>query len=114
MHTDLVSVKPSMAARPNSRPMPDCLQPPKGRLGSTGTWLLTHRVPASMRGIRSITRPRSLLQMLAVRPYSLSFSIATALSMSSKGSTDSTGPKISSRAEVIDWLTLASTVGWTK
>lgn len=71
MHTDFVSVKPSIAYLPNSRPIPDCLYPPNGMPGSSGTWQFTHTVPASSRGIRFITALRSLLHRLAANPVCL-------------------------------------------
>src|ERR1700733_5066634 len=68
MQTDLTSVYMSMAIRPCSRPMPDCLKPPNGMLGSTMLWQLTHTVPALMRGTKRCTADRLLDQMLAPKP----------------------------------------------
>ena len=50
----------------------------------------------------------------AASPYTESFAIAIASSSLSNGITASTGPKISSRAIVMSFLTPANTVAWTK
>ena len=51
---------------------------------------------------------------MAARPYSVSLAIRIASSSSVNGITDSTGPKISSRAMVMSLDTSANRVGVTK
>jgi hypothetical protein len=69
MQTDLTSVYISIAPRPLSRPIPDCLNPPNGMLGSTKPWQLTQTVPALIFGINRWTACRLFDQMLALSPY---------------------------------------------
>src|ERR1044071_7024599 len=54
------------------------------------------------------------VQIPADRPYGVLFALATASSGVRNVSTDSTGPKISSRAIRIAWLTFENTLGGKK
>ena len=56
----------------------------------------------------------SEVQTVAASPYSVSLAIRTASSSSPNGMTDSTGPKISSRAMLMSLDTSANSVGATK
>ena len=61
-----------------------------------------------------MARFRSLVHTVAARPYSVSLAIRTASSSSLNGITDSTGPKISSRAMLMSLDTSVNSVGVTK
>ncbi|MNM41868.1 hypothetical protein D3C81_526950 [compost metagenome] len=58
--------------------------------------MLTHTMPASMRGTRRIAFDRSLVHTLAPRPKGESFIMRSNCSSSSNGSTVTIGPKVSS------------------
>ena len=68
------------------------------------------RRPAACCAIHRIRLPFSV-QTPADRPYGVLFAFVTASSGVRNVSTDSTGPKISSRAIRCDWLTPVKTVG---
>src|SRR5207248_7332650 len=97
MKTFLTSVNPASASGPSSRPRPDCFIPPNGVQYRTDEWELTLSVPVSTaRAIRS-ARPTSRVQIEPDSPYGVSLGSRTASSSAANGSTDTTGPKISSR-----------------
>jgi hypothetical protein len=73
------------------------LTPPNGVQYRTDELEFTLRLPVSTPRDTRIARPRSLVQIEPDRPYSVSLASAIACASSSKGSTDTTGPKISSR-----------------
>ncbi|MNV96093.1 hypothetical protein D3C71_1910560 [compost metagenome] len=91
--------------------MPDCLKPPNGMLMSPPSKQLTHTLPA--RRPRAIwwARERSRVHRLAARPYGVSLAMRRASRWSRAVMTESTGPKISSRAMVMSLLTLSKMVG---
>lgn len=74
---------------------------------------LTNKVPASTSSPISSPRATSLVQMLAVRPYSLSFISTTASSSLLTFITGMMGPNVSSVMTVMEWLTLVSRRGAT-
>ena len=57
---------------------------------------MTDRLPASTARLTRSARPRSRVQIEPERPNALSLAIRTASASSSKGTTATTGPKISS------------------
>src|SRR5215831_11889094 len=71
-------------------------------------------VPALMALVIRSARLMSLVQTVAARPYWVSLAIRTASSSSLNGITDSTGPKISSRAMLMSLVTSVNSVGATK
>ena len=71
-------------------------------------------VPARMALVIRMARLMSLVQTVAARPYSVSLAIRIASSSSANGITDSTGPKISSRAMLMSFDTSVNSVGATK
>ena len=71
-------------------------------------------VPARRALVIRSARLMSEVQTVAARPYSVAFAIAMASSSSVNGMTDSTGPKISSRAMVMSLCTSVNRVGATK
>jgi len=73
--------------------------------------VLDHTTPARSLFATARMREPFSVQMPADRPYGVLFALATASSGVRKVSTDSTGPKISSRAMVCAWVTLVNTVG---
>src|SRR6185369_4816438 len=95
--TFLTSVKAATASGPSSRPSPLCLTPPNGVQYRTLELELTLRLPVSTPRETRIARPRSDVQIEPDRPYSVSLASRTASASSSNGSTETTGPKISSR-----------------
>src|SRR5882757_10326034 len=97
MNTFFVSVNAASASGPSSRPRPDCLNPPNGVQYRTDECELTDRFPACTPRATRSARPTSLVQIDPDSPYSVSLAMATASASSSNGSTDTTGPKISSR-----------------
>src|SRR5436309_1568753 len=105
IHTVFVSRYSSIARMPFSRPNPLAPRPPKGAMKLTARYVFTHTVPTSRRDDTRSIRRTSSDQTPAASPYGLSFAILTASSSSSKGITDRTGPKISSRAMVIVLVT---------
>src|ERR1019366_2037979 len=97
--------------RPPSRPKPLSLYPPNGEEGSNLLYVLPQTTPALRRcAIQKIFAPLSV-QMPADNPYI----VLLAFSMASSGVrnviTESTGPKISSRAMRDDWATPVKNVG---
>src|SRR6202162_1665773 len=96
---------------PPSRPKPDSLYPPNGEVGSKRLKLFAHTTPARRRSaIHRIRDPLSV-QTPADSPYGVLFAFSTASAGVRKVSTDSTGPKISSRAMRYDCETLVNSVG---
>src|SRR6201997_1728500 len=98
MNTFLVSVKCKGASGPSSRPSPDCLKPPNGVLYRTDECELTDRLPDSTARATRTARERLSVQIDPDNPYAVSLASAIASASSSKGSTVTTGPKISSVA----------------
>src|ERR1022692_1678043 len=97
--------------RPPSRPNPDSRYPPNGLAGSNRLYVLAQTTPARNRcAIHKIRLPFSV-QTPAESPYGVLFAFVTASWGVRKVSTESTGPKISSRAIRCDWLTPVKTVG---
>ena len=74
----------------------------------------TQTKPASAAAAVSCATPRSLVQIEQVNPNGVLFTSASMACGSSQRSTESTGPKISSRAIVMSWVTPAKTVGSMK
>src|SRR6266545_1245656 len=111
MKTFLTSVKAATESGPSSRPRPDCLTPPNGVQYRTEELELTLRLPVSMPRLTRMARPMSRVQIEPDRPYSVSLASATAASSSSNGSTETTGPKISSRQCRASADLASSTVG---
>src|SRR3954451_2650625 len=111
MKTFLTSVNDSSASGPSSRPSPDCFMPPNGVQYRTEECELTLSAPASTPRASRSARPTSRVQRLPDRPYSVSLASRTASCSVSNGSTDSTGPKTSSRQcrSPVEWA--SSTVG---
>ncbi len=92
-------------------PEPDSRYPPNGLAGSNLLNVLAQTTPARSRcAIHKIRLPFSV-HTPADSPYGVLFAFVTASSGVRKVSTDSTGPKISSRAIRCDWLTPVNTVG---
>src|SRR6266404_277960 len=71
-------------------------------------------MPALMALVIRSARRTSSVHTVAARPYSVSLASLMASASSSKGITDSTGPKISSRAMLMSLDTSANSVGATK
>src|SRR3954470_16380442 len=111
MKTFLTSVNDSSASGPSSRPRPDCFIPPNGVQYRTEECELTLSAPVSTACDTRSARPRSRVHSEPDRPYSVSLASRTASSSVRNGSTDSTGPKTSSRQcrSPVDWA--SSTVG---
>src|SRR4029077_1036544 len=96
---------------PPSRPNPDSLYPPKGEVGSKRLKVFAQTTPARMRSaIHRIREPLSV-QTPAESPYGALFAVSPASAGVRKVSTESTGPKISSRAIRYDWETLVKMGG---
>ena len=74
----------------------------------------TQTKPACAAAALSCATARSLVQIEQVSPYGVLFTSASMACGSSQRSTESTGPKISSRAIVLSWVTSANTVGSMK
>src|SRR3954454_895223 len=110
-NTFLTSVKPSNASGPSSRPRPDCFMPPNGVQYRTDEWLLTLSAPVSTARDTRSARPRSRVHSEPDRPYSVSLASRIASASSRNGSTESTGPKTSSRQcrSPVEWA--SNTVG---
>src|SRR5215470_11794345 len=111
MKTFLTSVNASTASGPNSRPRPDCLNPPNGVQYRTEECEFTERLPVSTPRATRIARPTLPVQMEPDRPYGESLAMAIASASSANGVTVTTGPKISSVYAGLPALTGASTVG---
>src|SRR5699024_10605492 len=109
-----VSRYSSKPATPISRPIPDCLYPPKGTSPPYQTPLLTARVPVRIRSATLLARSADPLSTDPDRPYGESLAIRTASSSPSCAMTTSTGPKISSRAARAVLSSPATTVGSTQ
>src|SRR5439155_17446832 len=88
----------SWPCTPTSRTKSDSLYPPNGELGSKLLKIFAQTTPARMRSaIHRIREPLSV-QTPAESPYGVLFAFSTASLGVRNVSTDSTGPKISSRA----------------
>src|SRR5688572_25217285 len=99
---------------PPSRPNPDSLYPPNGDVGSKRLNVLAHTTPALRRdAIARIREPLSV-HTPADRPYAVLLAFSTASSGVRNVRTDSTGPKISSRAKRWLWATFVNSVGRKK
>src|SRR6185436_6875827 len=96
---------------PPSRPKPDSLYPPNGEVGSNLLNVLDQTTPArSLSATARIREPFSV-QMPADNPYGVLLAFSIASSGVRKVSTESTGPKISSRAIRCAWVTPVKIVG---
>src|SRR5262249_20737486 len=71
-------------------------------------------VPARIALVTRMARLMSPVHTVAARPYSVSLAIRIASSSSANGITDSTGPKISSRAMLMSFDTSVNSVGVMK
>src|SRR5690606_1950534 len=88
--------------------------PPNGAVGSKRLNVLAQTTPArNCEVIHRIREPFSV-QMPADRPYGVLFALVTASCGVRNVNTDSTGPKISSRAIRIEACTPENTVGAKK
>src|SRR3954453_19917224 len=99
---------------PPSRPKPDSPYPPNAAAGSKRLNVLSQTTPTLSAEAIAMARDPFSVQTPAGPPYGVLFALATASSGVRNVSTDSTGPKISSRAIRIAWLTPANTVGAKK
>src|ERR1041385_961514 len=96
---------------PPSRPKPDSLYPPNGDVGSNRLNVFAQTTPAFIfRTIQRMRLPFSV-HTPADSPYGVLFAFSTASSGVRNVSTESTGPKISSRAIRLDWATFVNSVG---
>src|SRR6476646_1777949 len=87
------------------------MKPPNGEVGSNLLNVLAHTTPArSWLAIQRMRDPLSV-QTPAERPNGVLLAFSTASAGVRKVSTDSTGPKISSRAMRCAWETPVNTVG---
>src|SRR5215831_5808770 len=110
--SDLYSRNSSRPYTPASRPCPDCLKPPNGAFMLNAPPLMSIW-PARMRRATRCARASSFDHTAPARPYTESLAMRTASSSSWYGMIESTGPKISSCAMVMLFLTLPNTVGRT-
>src|SRR5687767_1756024 len=111
MKTFFTSVNDAKASGPSSRPRPDCFIPPNGVQYRTDECEFTLRFPVSTPRATRIARPTSRVQIEPDSPYSVSLASRIASSSVSNGSTDTTGPKISSRQCASSPVRASSTVG---
>src|SRR5215207_11259723 len=96
---------------PPSRPNPDSLYPPNGEVGSNRLNVFAQTTPAFIRLTMWRIREPLSVQIPADSPYGVLFAFSTASSGVRNVSTDSTGPKISSRAIRCACDTPVNTVG---
>src|SRR5689334_21149616 len=111
MNTFLTSVNASSASGPSSRPNPEYLNPPNGVEYRTEELEFTERLPDSTARATRSARPAFSVQIDPDSPNSVSLASRTASASSSKASTETTGPKISSRQEGSRPVSASSTVG---
>src|SRR3954467_2340110 len=100
-----------MPEGPPSRPNPDSPYPPNAAAGSKRLNVLSQTTPTLSADAMAIARDPFSVQTPADSPYGVLFALATASSGVRKVSTESTGPKISSRAIRIACDTPENTVG---
>src|SRR5690606_35676290 len=84
--------------RPPSRPYPDSLQPPNGLAGSKRLNVFAQTTPARSRSATARMREPLSVHIPADSPYGVLLALATASAGVRNVSTESTGPKTSSRA----------------
>src|ERR1700692_3364940 len=94
--------------------MPDCLKPPNGAPRKCFDTSLIQTKPACTAAAVRCAVERSLVQIEAVRPYSTALDCSSIFASSLHLKTESTGPKISSRAMRMVGCTSANTVGSIK
>src|ERR1700689_3440652 len=93
----LISRYSSKPARPISRPLPDCLYPPKGASAEYQTPPLTLTVPTRIPAANLAARSGSTLNTVPDNPYGELLAIRRASASPSWAIPVSTAPKISSR-----------------